>query len=89
MNNESQLIGRIAHNIAREAVFLLTKNKRERLYSVMREAAYVEAAAVADLYAIPQYVASISPDASANMDDIARLAGEKFAARIRKLLTTA
>ena len=88
MPNESQLIGRIAHNIAREAVFLLTENKRERLYSVMREAAYVEAAVVSELDDIPQYLSSISPDASANMDTIARLAGEKFAARIRKLLTT-
>jgi len=87
MHNQSQLIGRIAHNIAREAVFLLTKNDRKRLYSAMREAAYVEAVVVADLDDIPQYLLSISPDASANMDAIARLAGEKFAARIRKLLT--
>jgi len=89
MHNQSQLIGRIAHNIAREAVFLLTKNDRERLYSVMREAAYLEASIVAELDDIPQYLASISPDAAANMDDIARLAGEKFAARIRKLLESA
>jgi len=89
LNNESQLIERIAHNIARESVFLLTKNKRERLYRVMRDAAFVEASVVADIDDIPQYLASISPDASANMDDIARLAGEKFAARIRNLLTTA
>ena len=89
MPNESQLIQRIAHNIAREAFFLLTKNDRDRLYSVMRDAAFVEAAAVSELYDIPQYLALISPDAAANMDDIARLAGEKFSARIRKLLTTA
>jgi len=89
MPNENQIVQRIAHNIAREAVFLLTKNKRERLYRVMRDAAFVEASVVADIDDIPQYLASISPDAAANMDAIARLAGEKFAARIRKLLTTA
>ena len=73
MPNENQIVQRIAHNIAREAVFLLTKNDRERLYSVMREAAYVEAAAVADLYAIPQYLASISATTDASTKAASRI----------------
>ena len=89
MPTATKIIEQIASNIASEAALLLAQGGRERLYRVMRQADYVEPSGVDERPDILRYLASISPDAAANMDTIARLAGENFAARIRKLLTTA
>ena len=86
---ENQIIKRIAYNIAREAAHLLGRGNRALLYGVMREAAYVEASVTDEHADILRCLEAISQDKTANLDAISKLAGEQFAARIRKLLESA
>ena len=86
---ENQIIKRMAYNIARDASFLMGRCNRERLYKAMREAAYIETSAADECADILQCLDSISPDRRVNREAIARIAGDQFAAQIRRLLESA